>query len=133
MSARAIYNILSNDSAVTAIVGSKIYPNAAPQETVPPYLVFAIESVEPIVTKDTIVYKGGVSLTDNRGFVVNCYEKGYKKSADLAKVVRDALHGFTGAAGSETITELVFTGQSEGFDFETDIDYINTNFRMTIN
>ena len=48
---KAIYNILSNTTAITDIVGTKIYPEIAPQNETQPYIVYSIVSNNPVETK----------------------------------------------------------------------------------
>ena len=49
---KAIYNILSNTTAVTDIVSTKIYPEIAPQNESQPYIVYSVVSNSPSNTKD---------------------------------------------------------------------------------
>ena len=36
---KSIYNILANDSDVSALVGTRIFPNVAPQTTTFPFII----------------------------------------------------------------------------------------------
>ena len=52
MIGKAIYNLLSTDLPLTAIVGDKIYPVVAPRSAEPIFVVFNQISSNAIRTKD---------------------------------------------------------------------------------
>tara|TARA_R110002167_G_scaffold168443_2_gene366141 strand:- start:265 stop:681 length:417 start_codon:yes stop_codon:yes gene_type:complete len=112
----AIYNILSNDSDVSALVSTRIYPNVAKQATPFPFVVYQTTGVDPNDTKD------GVSTVDGNSFMVLCYSETYTQVADLAQKVRIALDRKTGtypALGVE-VQSIQFTGYDEDFDIKGD-------------
>ena len=47
---KAIFNILSNDSDVLALVESRIFPNVAPQTTEFPFIIYDVTGVQPNLT-----------------------------------------------------------------------------------
>ena len=49
---KAVYGILSTNAEVTAIVGTKIFPEVAEQETALPLIVYQLQSVAPEDTHD---------------------------------------------------------------------------------
>ena len=48
----AIYSLLVNDSAVSALVGTRIYPELAEEGASAPYVVYSVVSNTPSDTKD---------------------------------------------------------------------------------
>ena len=80
----AIYNILSQDSDVAALAGTRIYPNVAKQGSTFPFIVYQTTNVTPNDTKD------GVSTVDENSFDVLCFADNYSVAVDLAQKARIA-------------------------------------------
>ena len=47
---KSIYNILSTNGAVSTLVGTRIFPNVAPQTTTFPFIIYDVTGVQ---TNDT--------------------------------------------------------------------------------
>ena len=112
----AIYNILSTDSDVAAIVSTRIFPNVARESTAFPFLIYTTNGVDPNDTKD------GVSTLDTNNFTIICYSDKYSQVADLAQKVRIALDRKSGtypASGVE-VQSIQFTSFDEDFDMKGD-------------
>lgn len=87
---KAIYNILSSNGAVSAIVGTKIYPELAPTGIDAPYVVYSVVSNSPSDTKNK---NGDIDVAS---IEVYCFEDKYSKAVDLGVSVRAALDRKTG-------------------------------------
>lgn len=91
----AIYNILSNNAGVTAIVGTgsncRIYPLHVAQNKAMPFIAYGITNVQPRPSKTS------ASTLDTYTVQVNCYTKmsganaPYTQVNQLADAVRAAL------------------------------------------
>lgn len=88
---KAIYNILSNDSDVLALVESRIFPNVAPQTTEFPFIIYDVTGVQPNDTKE------GPSTLDTNDVMISCYSETYSEASDLAKKIRIAMDRITEA------------------------------------
>ena len=44
---KAIYNILSTNSDVSTLVGTRIFPNVAPHTTTFPFIIYDVNGVQP--------------------------------------------------------------------------------------
>jgi len=117
---KAIYNILSNEAGVTDIVGTKIYPVVAPQQTETPFIVYSVVSSIPTNTKDRI------SEIDTMRVQVDCYEKTYTLAEALSSAVRLALDNATGTKNGVLIDGLAYENEQDFI--EEDNDY----FRKSI-
>ena len=80
----AIYSLLVNDSAVSAIVGTRIYPELAEEGASAPYIVYSVVSNTPSDTKD------GTPI-DEAQLEVFSVGSTYAAANDLADNVRAAL------------------------------------------
>ena len=49
---KAIYNILSTTTNISDLVGTRIFPNVAPQTTTFPFIIYDVNGVQPNDTKD---------------------------------------------------------------------------------
>lgn len=89
---KAIVSILSNASAVTGIVGSRIFPLFVPQPA---------KDNLPAITYQQIsgprdhVMSGPTGLVNAR-FQINCWSKTYKGLREFANAVRTTLDGYSG-------------------------------------
>tara|TARA_R100001163_G_scaffold8617_3_gene8472 strand:+ start:2640 stop:3050 length:411 start_codon:yes stop_codon:yes gene_type:complete len=108
---KAIYNILANNSDINTLVGTRIFPNVAPQTTQFPFIIYDITGVRPNDTKD------GASTLDTNDVMISCYSKTYSQASDLAKKIRIAMDRINqGDYGGETIQSSQFQTYNDIFD-----------------
>lgn len=91
----AIRTILTGDTDVTALVSTRIYPLAAPQSATKPFIVYEVDTVDPI---DSLSGHSGLSFAE---FSVSMWDDSYSTVKDVAAKVRIALLDFSGT--SDTI------------------------------
>ena len=125
---RAIYTILSAHAGLTILVSTKIYPVTAPQQTEYPYLVFGMDSVEPI-NRQT-----GVAMAEYINLDVNEERKKVDENESIAKDVRLALDRVTEGIYSGTKVGVTLFDDWNGPALNDDDDsYVSTlSFRMLI-
>jgi hypothetical protein len=101
-----IFGILSGNSAVTGVVGTKIYPSQAPQSTSFPFVVFETISTMPNNTKS------GASEMDKYRIQVTTLSKDNNQANDIADKVRAALDYYK----SGDVQLISFQSQNSAFD-----------------
>lgn len=106
MTGKAIYYLLSNAAAVTALVSTRIYPDIAPVDAAYPFIVYSVENTLPTDTKD------GVSGLDVVQFAVMIYANTYTVAQDIAGAVRTALDRTAGTFAGVEVQSIKFDGQS---------------------
>lgn len=106
----AIYKILSTDVDVSALVGTKIFPNVAKNSTQFPFIIYDVNGETPTNDKD------GVSTLDTDSLMVSCYSKTYIEAADLALKIRTALDRVKGTFGGVEIQSIQYVGYDGLFD-----------------
>jgi len=111
-----IFSVLSQDSYVAAIVGSRIYPVRLPREAVLPAVVYQIPSIEPVYSMD------GDSGIDDCSVQIACWAKDYTTAHTLAFSVRKALI----ESGLRIFTE----SQNDDEDLETHSYGIMMSFKI---
>ena len=79
-----IYSMLKDDSAVSALVGTRIYPELAEEGAATPYVVYSVVSNTPVDTKDS-------APVDEAQLEVFSVADTYAAANDLADKVRTAL------------------------------------------
>jgi len=119
----AIYNILSTDTNVAAIVSTRIYPNVAKQTSDFPFIVYQMTGVTPTDTKGgavstSIALEGATSPLDTNTFDVSCFSENYAGAVSLAEKVRNALDRNTGTHATIKIQGLSFVSSNEYFDIK---------------
>mgnify|MGYP002639966762 CR=1 FL=1 len=114
----AIYSILSGNAAVAAIVGTKIYPEIAPQGDAMPFIVYQIQSALPETTKDS------TSKLDTYQINIICFGNDYDVLFTLEAAVRTAIDRYKGTVSSTNIDQANFKGMNSGYD-ETANVFIN--------
>jgi|TARA_R100001163_G_scaffold1123_1_gene1660 hypothetical protein len=108
---KAIYNILNGDNAVRTLVGTRIFPNVAPQTTQFPFIIYDVNGVTPNDTKD------GVSTLDTNSVMISCYSETYSQASDLAKKIRIAMDRINeGTYNDEQIQSSQFQSYNDIFD-----------------
>ncbi len=81
---KAIYQILIQEQPLLP-VGTRIFPNVAPQTTQLPFIIYDVTGVTPTPTKEN------ASTLDINDFTVSVYAETYSQAELLAREVRSAL------------------------------------------
>lgn len=108
---KAAYGILSTNSNVTTLVGTRIFPEIAEQEAATPFIVYQLQSVDPDDTHD------GPSELDEVRFEFICYADTYDQAADLGEKVRGALDRVSGTYNGVNVESIQFN------DVDINIEY----------
>jgi len=108
---KSIYYILVNDTDVSALVGTRIFPNVAPQTTTLPFIIYDVTGVSPNDTKE------GPSTLDTNDVMISCYSETYSEASDLAQKIRVAMDRINeGVYNDETIQSSQFQSYNDIFD-----------------
>lgn len=100
-----IRTYLLTKSAVTTLVSSRIYPDVLPQNATFPAVVYV-----EFATDHEHQLSGAAGLYHQRMFL-DCYASTRTAANSLAEAIRAVLHGYWGAAGSETIRSAQLEGR----------------------
>ena len=114
----ALYEHLKDDSGISAIVGSKVYPLvAAPGD--PPYITFQL------ITRGHEHDMGAASGLARTRIQINCWQSTATLAETLADTVRDALDGFSGTMGTTNtaaVKSCRLDSELEAYDPPADAD-----------
>ena len=107
---KAIYYLLSNYTDLTDIVGTRIFPEVAEQDSALPFVIYTVVSNEPSDTHE------GPSKLDIAQVDVVMYNTDYSELVDMGVYVRAALDRVTGTYNGVGVQSVQYT--SEIIDFE---------------
>lgn len=111
----AVYNVLSNNSALTAVVGSNINPLRITQGVAYPAVTMRVSTVTPHPSKS------GQSKTDWATVEVSSYATTYPQAVQVADLVRAAMEVATPGTFNGVYTwEIVYNGESHLSDDNTE-------------
>ena len=101
---QSTYTHMAANSAITALVSARIYPQQIPQrETNFPCLTFSQDS------GNYIEHLSGRSETRLAEIIVDCWDKSALGAHNLAETVQTELVGFRGAFGADTAESIRLT------------------------
>lgn len=102
---KAFFDLVRADPSVSALIGSRVYPNAAPQDIPddqlgPHVIYFKVSSVPER-------HLGGPSAPTQTRLQVDCYARSYATAQDIAHALREATDGYSGTVeGNDGSLEL---------------------------
>ena len=89
---------LTATTAVTDIVGQRVYPIKVTQGTALPHITYQV------ISDVSINHAAGATETNNTRIQVDCWAATYDVGRTLAKAVKDALKNWTDLAGDPAIS-----------------------------
>ena len=114
---KAIYNILTNTSAVTSYVSTRISPLKANNLAQFPYVVYEQVSLVPTIDKD------GPSKLDIIRLQINILHTDYDTLSNVADAIRTALERkAAGTYGGVNVQSIVFDNEGEMYNDNVDLN-----------
>jgi len=123
---KAIYSILTSDSDVNAIVGSRVYPQIAAQEAAFPFVVYVLQNIDPSDTKS------GVSTLDEVRYDIIVASENYAEASDLTGKIRTALDRYSGTVAGVVIDSIQFIDLDVNNDPGTETYLTNTEYIIRV-
>jgi hypothetical protein len=127
---KAIYSILSNDSGVSNIVGTRIFPQKVPFGEQMPSITYFVIDTTPNNTKN------GASTYDYVRCQITAFGVTYSRAQELATEIRSALDYKSGTEAGVVISKCFFEDSNDIFDDsfgEDGIHYVAMDYRFNIN
>lgn len=123
-----IYTKLAADSAVTALVGTRIYPVFLPQNAEYPAIVYMTENTPHSLTKTQAADKDVAKVTFHYWASAAQGENGYEAIEDIDEAVRAALDFVEDNAGGVTVVSCHYDGSLDGRDEEMTLFLKTANY-----
>ena len=105
--------LLLADSAISALIGTRMHGVILPQKPTMPAIVMT-----DITAKDEYDTEGATDLSWGR-FQFDSWAETLAGARTLGKAVKNKLSGFSGTAGSETISGAFINNKQDLYDPET--------------
>jgi hypothetical protein len=124
---KAVYALLSEAAAVTALAGSKIFPVLAPQDTDAPFIVYHRIDAARVYS---IAGPSGLAFARVQ---VDAYALTYAAAKNLAAAVRQTLNGFRGTAGDVRVGGISLQTDQDILEDGTDppLHRVSMDFMVT--
>jgi len=114
----ALITILTSDTDVADLVGSRVYVGYAPQHAAMPHLVLTL------MDSEEFQLISGTTGSRQVDFDIDCRAKRSVTAESVGDAVRDALTNYSGTVGSDTVHAIMV--QSESNDYEPPADASQT-------
>ena len=121
----AIYSILSNDAAVTALISNRIYHLTISQNSPAPCISYSINEGPEDETFDG---QGDFRQDDLQ---IDCWASTYTEALQLATVIKAVLKNYSGVVAGTNIQRI--TLDTAVSVFEDDVDLYRTSQSYSIN
>ncbi len=122
-----IRTYMGTRTAITDIVGSRIYAQKLPQEATFPSLVY-----NRVSTQRTYSHSGDSSLTTPR-IQYSCFAETYEDAKDLAEQIVSEMSGFKGTAGTATIYSTFVESELDMIGPESKLYFIPVDLMISFN
>lgn len=116
MLGKAIYSILSNDTTLSDMIGTSIFPVRAPQRTARPFVVYRENNTVPTNHAD------GAAPKDLKSLQIDIYSATYTEAHEIADQIRVLLDAYAGTVAGVKIRQMWFSTQDDG-DYLEDMDF----------
>lgn len=106
-----LVSLLTGEATVSAICGSRVYVNRAPQNATFPHVIITQMSSEENGTLD-----GGSGQLRFLDFDIDCKAKSSVQAESLCNAVRTFIDDYSGTAGSYTIGAVLINDESDDYE-----------------
>jgi hypothetical protein len=126
LAGKAIYYLLSNNAGLSALVGTRVFPEIAEQNTALPYVVYTIRSNEPSDTQR------GPSELDTASIEVNCFADTYQTAIAISVAVRAAIDRAKGTYSGVNVQSIQYLSEVMGFDEMRRVYFVTADYQARI-
>jgi hypothetical protein len=106
-----LVSLLSSEATITAISGTRVYVQRAPQNAAFPHIIITQMSSEENTTLD-----GGSGQLRFVDFDIDCKAKSSVTAESLGNAVRTYIDDYSGTAGSYTIGAVLINDESDDYE-----------------
>lgn len=106
-----LVSLLSSEATITAISGTRVYIQRAPQNAAFPHIIITQMSSDENGTLD-----GGSGQLRFLDFDIDCKAKSSVTAESLGNAVRTYIDDYSGTAGSSTIGAVIMNDESDDYE-----------------
>lgn len=130
--AELLYARLTGDTALAALVGSRVHPDMLPQTVTYPAIRYYQVSRAEVARKPVAATEAGAGLAIVRGMVqVDVYAKTYKQAHQVADAVKGAIYGWRDPANGVIVARVV--DETDVNDSEETMQRVSLDVSVTYN
>jgi hypothetical protein len=119
---KAIYSILTGDSDVSALVGTRVYPVNIPQNPTYPLVSFSR------VSGNRVASMSGASSISMPRFEIGCFADTYSAVKTLAGKVRSVLFGYSGTIAGVIVYSVLLESDTDNYQEGIDKYMISNDY-----
>ncbi|MBL4702090.1 MAG: DUF3168 domain-containing protein [Phycisphaeraceae bacterium] len=119
-----IFSHLSGNAAVSALVASRIHPVTLPQSVTFPALSYRR------ISGQRVNHLAGSSGLQHPRIQMSAWSKTYSQAKNITENVRLSLEGFRGTMGTIQVDGVVFLGDHDLYEDETELYHIASDFEI---
>ena len=98
----SVYNLLSNDSSITDLVSTKIFPLAVSESVKEPYIIFQVLNIKREYTLQDVI---GLTVAKVQ---ISCWSSKYFNAVTIREAVRNCLNNYNGeVTATETTIQKI--------------------------
>lgn len=121
-----IYSKLAASTALTALVGDRIFPLGTKNEVAFPFVVYERDTIN-------VDYDKACRRIADVDVTVYAVAETYTKSLEIAEIVADLLDKSDGSYTGFDVVDAIITGASEGFIENSYVQQISFQFKIEEN
>lgn len=118
----ALFSILTNDSALSALIGTRVYPNIFPQGVTLPAI-----SYQRISSVRLHSHSGASQLARPR-FQLTCLSDSYTEAISVANALREALDGYGGVPAGVRVPVALIQNEFDTYAEENDLHTVRQDY-----
>lgn len=123
---QALYALLTTDTGVSALIGTRLYPLTIAQDVALPAAAY-----QRISGPRKHAHDGPLSVAEGR-FQFTCQAATYAAAKSVANAIRQALDGYNGAVtvgeDSLEIEGSFLVNELDGYEFETEAETVRLDY-----
>lgn len=120
----ALYSRLSGFAGLTALVGTRIYPNRAVQDAARPYVVF-----RRVTSRRHSSFGADDGVVEAR-FQVDVFDEDHASAQAVREQVRQALQRWSGTEASTVVQDTYFEGETDLYEDDRDLHHLADDYRV---
>lgn len=127
MVGKVVYNLLSNDGPIQAVIGSAIYPIVAPQTVEGTFIVYNEIDFNSWITKDKPY------PTRKHTVQVDVYSQSASTLFSVSELVETALNYQNGEIAGQCVFMIIYEGANDNYNGEDETYRRTLSFSVIIN
>lgn len=120
----ALFSKLTNESAITDLVGTRVYPLTLPQN--PTYPAMTYQQISKVWGK---THQGAGDMGWPR-FQFDCYGTSYSAAKGVANALRQTIDGFSGTVATVDVCAIFFVNEVDDFNDEVGVYRVAADYRV---